>query len=260
MRLRTCWLTVPTLLFAFGPAQALGDEHADQQRPSTDASKPQDDRDNARATRDESRVDSRDSQRQLRRQRTSNGGSEMREIRRHYMAGFVRGYNAGFADGLDDYVIIVGRPTDQGSAQAGSNASRQRNDERRIRERLRNEARNRARGADSRRMQQGRQESAPQQVSGEVVAVKRVTLENDRQQHLLLLMETEQGGRRIIDAGPAGQVRRLSIQPGDAVSAEGRFRRTRDGVPVLNARWVESSGQRVAIQGRVTQSSQRSRR
>lgn len=261
MRLRTYSLTLPMLLFAFGPASAFGDEHGDRQRPSADSSRGQEDGDNAQAMRDEARDNSRDGRRQMRRQRPSNGSSELREARRHYMAGFVRGYNAGFADGLDDYLIIVGRPTDQGPGQAGSEASRQRDEERRIRERLRNDARNRARRDDSqRRSRQGRQESAPQQVSGEVIAIKRVTLENDQQQHMLLLMETERGSRRIIDAGPARQIRRLSIQPGDAVTAEGRIRRTRDGVPVLNARWVESSDQRVAIQGSVTHSSQRSRR
>ncbi|HEX6961121.1 MAG TPA: hypothetical protein VF175_04590 [Lacipirellula sp.] len=256
MRLRTCWLSIPLTLLAFGPAQAFGDEHAAHGQSSSETGQP-----DASDAREEARNNARDEQRHARRQRPSSRESELREARRHYMAGFVRGYNAGFADGLDDYLIIVGRPSDQGSDQASSSASRQRDDERRIRERLRNDARDRARSADSqRRSQQGRQDSTPQQVSGEVVAIKRVTLQNDQQQHLLLLMETDQGVRRIIDAGPASQVRRLSLQPGNLATAEGRFRRTRDGVPVLNARWIESSGQRVAIQGQVTQSSQRSRR
>jgi hypothetical protein len=166
---------------------------------------------------------------------------------------------AGFADGLNDYSIVVGQ--ERNSNDQGQRASRQSQDEQRLRSRVRGDARNRARESGMRgRSQQWQQRGSTQQITGEVVSVKRVELQNDRQQHMLLLIKNEQDQRRIVDAGPANRLQRLSIQSGDEVTAQGRMLRTRDGVPVLNAQWIEASGQRVAVQGQGQQSSQRSRR
>jgi hypothetical protein len=204
-----------------------------------------------------------------RRQRSSSNrsqstrDSDMSEARRHYMAGFVRGYYSGFADGLNDYLIVVGK--ERSSNDQGQRAARQSQDEQRLRGRLRSDAGSRARESRTRegsqqRQSQGQQRGSTQQITGEVVSVKRVELQNDRQQHMLLLIKNEQGQRRIVDAGPANRLQRLSIQSGDEITAQGRMLRTRDGVPVLNAQWIEASGQRVAVQGQRQSSSQRSRR
>lgn len=70
------------------------------------------------------------------------------------------------------------------------------------------------------------------------MATKRTKLQNDDQVHLILLVTDDQGQRRIVDAGPDSQARRLSIKKGDKIIAEGRMKRTSDGVPVLMSQRV----------------------
>jgi hypothetical protein len=193
---------------------------------------------------------------QERQARQSGSSAESRQARRHYMAGFVRGYYCGFADGLDDYLIIVGSQGkgDQ-SRQRASSQSRQRQAyEANARQRLRENARNRASQQRGPRQPADQSAGARQQFTGEVLSAKRVQLRNDQQQHLVLLVENDQGRRRIVDAGPVRQVRHLEIQQGDQVSVQGRIRRTKDQVPVLNAERIRASGRQVAIQrGQVSQ-------
>jgi hypothetical protein len=203
------------------------------------------------------------SQDQGQRERTQRGGqqdsisqSEREEARIHYQAGLVAGYMLGYADGLDDYVIIVGTPSRGREATTSAERENQR-----MRDQMRQRARSRAMEQQrGRQLQAGRIASGQQQrVTGEIRSIKRVTLRNDNQRHLLLLVETHDNRRRIIDAGPAQQTQNLDLQQGDTVTAVGRFLRTRDGVPVLNAQRIEAQGQSVAIRGN-SQTQQRIRR
>jgi hypothetical protein len=257
------WTLLPAALLVCQPVlgQESRGQSKDQDRQSEPAAEDRESQSRQRGSADQQQ-DDQTRQRPRSNRSQSSRNSEMREARRHYMAGFVRGYYSGFADGLNDYLIIVGQ--ERTSSNQGQRASRQSQDEQRLRGRLRSDARNRTRERRTRegsqqQQSQWQQRGSTQQVTGEVVSVKRVELQNDRQRHVLLLIENERGQRRIVDAGPANRLQRLSIQSGDEITAQGRMLRTRDGVPVLNARWIEASGQRVAVQGQAQQSSQRSR-
>jgi hypothetical protein len=255
------WTLLPTTLLVCTPVVGHDNQNQSNDREQRGAHAEEQDRQNQSRQTDAADRQQNDPRRQRANSNRSQSSrnSEMREARRHYMAGFVRGYYSGFADGLNDYSIVVGQ--ERNSNDQGQRASRQSQDEQRLRSRVRGDARNRARESGMRgRSQQWQQRGSTQQITGEVVSVKRVELQNDRQQHMLLLIKNEQDQRRIVDAGPANRLQRLSIQSGDEVTAQGRMLRTRDGVPVLNAQWIEASGQRVAVQGQGQQSSQRSRR
>ena len=167
-------------------------------------------------------------------------------VRRHYLAGFVRGYYLGFADGVNDYVIVVGGQGDQRQRSSADRQDQSNRQSQNLRNHLRQNSRSRMAGqmkstGDSRSSQsQGSQRprTSHQRVSGEVTATKRTKLQNDDQVHLVLLVTTDQGQRRIVDAGPDSQARRLSIKKGDKIVAEGRMKRTSDGVPVLMSQRV----------------------
>jgi hypothetical protein len=163
-------------------------------------------------------------------------------VRRHYLAGFVRGYYSGFSDGVDDYVIVVGKQGDQRAETSGDRRDSSDRQSQNLRDRLRQNSRSRmseqmksdgaSRFNQSQQRQSQRTHASQQRVSGEVTATKRTKLKNDDQVHLILLVTTDQGQRRIVDAGPDSEGRQ-SIRKGDKIVAEGRMKRTSDGVPVL---------------------------
>lgn len=202
-----------------------------------------------RTQRDQDRqrsANSRQAQQQRQQQRRDGQGRQQARSpeMRAYRAGLVAGYMLGYADGLDDYVLIVGTP---GQDRPGT-ARRGEQDE------FRSQLRNRARQEMSRqRQRQTPRDSAtrhsrqPQRISGEIVAMKRVHLRNDQQRHLVVLIETPQGSRRIADLGPVQQLQQLDLQEGDRITVQGNFLPTREGTPVLNARRVQSQGRSVAI-------------
>ncbi len=181
---------------------------------------------------------------QGRRERST--GTDQREARIHYRAGLAAGYMLGYADGMDDYVLVVATPRQGSATDSMSNSESRHSQSRQWRDHIRQQARDRA----SQQQSQGRtakSQSQEQQISGEIRSIKRVQLKNDNQKHVLLLVTTDNNQKRIIDAWPVGQLQDFDLQKGNQVQAKGCMLTTRDGVPVLNARQVRSQGQSVAI-------------
>ncbi len=235
----------------------------------------EEDRENRQRQQRDRQRQQRDRQRQDREAQTRSRGSqsEHQQAKKHFQAGIAMGYMLGYADGMDDYVIVVGsqkgRSDSRDGASSGSSSKGQE-----FRDNMRQRARARmSERQDGKQMTRSKfqqkdwqdaelerkrsQQGKAQQLSGEIRSIKRVRLANDNQRHMLLLVNTDEGQRRILDAGPIQQLQDLSLQEGDTVTAKGRYMKTKDGVAVFNARRIESQGQSVAIRGSASQNQSR---
>ena len=168
-----------------------------------------------------------DSQRQRMRQETgqqqNNMSSERRAALKHYRAGYYAGYRRGYNDGSDGYVLYLFGDTDQQSAQSGQSQ--------------------RSRDGSQRQSSRGR---GLQQVSGEILRLKRIPLRNTNIQHTAVLLKTNDGKRRVVDLGPTQNLRQLDLQEGDQVSVRGGIVRIGDS-RIFFARQVRSDGETVNV-------------
>jgi hypothetical protein len=252
-RLLTTTLIVPLALALSGPTWG---QPSDNSQTSSERAQRQAEQNRQSARQRRQQQQQREARQRSQEDSQQSSQSDRDQARAHYRAGLVAGYMLGYADGLDDYVIIVGTRSRGREATTSAEGENQR-----LRDQMRQRARSRAmERQQDRPASAGRIASSSQQrVSGEIRSMKRVTLQNDNQRHLLLLVRTEDNRRRIVDVGPESQLQNLDLQPGDTITAVGRFLRTRDGIPVLNAQRIESQGHSIAIRAN-GQSQQRTRR
>jgi hypothetical protein len=93
----------------------------------------------------------------------------------------------------------------------------------------------------------GVSEQHPQIVSGKILRTKRVDLKNTRQQHLVALVQTDQGKRRIVDLGRAQDLAKLDLGRGDRISVRGGTLPASGDVPVVVARQLTVGDNKVTI-------------
>ena len=187
-----------------------GDQSRDQDRQSR----------NQQGERDDSQ---RQRMRQERGQQQNNMSSERRAALRHYRAGYYAGYRSGYRDASDGYVLYLFGDTNQQSAEAGRSQ--------------------RSRDGGQRQSSRGR---ALQQVSGEILRLKRIPIRNTNIQHTAVLLKTNDGKRRVVDLGPTQNLRQLDLREGDQVSVRGGIVRIGDS-RIFFARQVRSDGETVNV-------------
>ncbi|REK12672.1 MAG: hypothetical protein DWQ37_11345 [Planctomycetota bacterium] len=225
--------TTPIRLFVLPLALLIAPPALGQQ---SSRSRPGDDSTDARQRDARDRSQSRSS-----RDRRNEQSSQSQRIRNADAAIFAAGYLAGYADGLEDF-IVVRRQQDQRAQRDSRDGSM---DRQQLRDTLRRRARQELSGRGRRPSNRSRQ----QRVSGEILATKQVQLKNDEKRHLILLIENRDGRRRVVDAGPIQKLSDLSLARGDQISATGAILATQDRVPVVVARRIESNGNRITIDG-----------
>ncbi|OQW32318.1 MAG: hypothetical protein A4E19_20030 [Nitrospira sp. SG-bin1] len=96
------------------------------------------------------------------------------------------------------------------------------------------------------------------QVSGEIERVKKVAVRGKGEEHLAVLLNTEQGRRVVADLGQAKQFRGVELRAGDWIAARGPVGRVNDR-RVLFAREINVDGEVIRIdRGMPAQHSRRS--
>ena len=253
MRTMTAWLTLAALgawMFAGLPpvaAQSSGSSSSGQQtRSGQQARSSQQRQSQQEASRRASRESQSRSSRGQSSQRSNGMPEERREAVKHYYAGYNAGYRAGYLDSQDDYVLyIIDLQKKRGGRGASERSMASSDSERQMRGRLRQQMRSGMSGRGSL--------SASQNVQGEVLRTKRVPLKITGREHTVVLLETDQGKRRIVDLGPSRQLSDLSIEKGKRIYVEGRFARTRDDVPVLLAQRLQTGDESLRIERQMRQ-------
>jgi hypothetical protein len=170
-------------------------------------------------------------------QSPSRSNQDRQAVSAHFRAGYTAGYKAGYVDAQDDYVLYIidlqhKRKGQQGESR-GQDSQLSQSDRQRLRAQMRGPT-------------GGQAMSSTQQLRGEILKTKKVTLKNTNRQHTVVLLETDKG-RRIADLGPSRNLGELQIDEGQKISVQGRFARTRDQVPVLLARRVQANGQAISV-------------
>ena len=109
-----------------------------------------------------------------------------------------------------------------------------------------------AQRTDRGEQQQGqqRQQRQQKQVSGQVLSSKSVQVRQQGQnvgKNMVVMLETQDGQRVIVDLGPSKNLQDVNIQQGDQISARGQLVRIGDR-PVLLAEQVRAQGQNRQVQ------------
>jgi cell division protein FtsN len=178
--------------------------------------------------------------------------AEQREALIHYRAGYLAGYRAGYVDSQDDYVLyIIDLQKKRQQGQEGSPRSLA-EDRRRMRDEMRLGGRSSSQsGSPSQPRKSDSSSSGPlarsEQVRGEILRTKKLELRNSQREHLVVLMENDQGKRRIVDLGPSSDLKKIDLQEGDRITVQGRISRTADQVPVVLAQRLTANGKSVTI-------------
>ena len=164
--------------------------------------------------------------------------------RRQYYAGFLQGYQMGYQDSSDDVMLLLIR--------SQQNKPRNQSPDSMADSRLRSLLRDKMRVATGHQVQQRNE----QHLRGQILSTKRITLKNTGEKHLVALVKSRHGRRRIVDLGPTRKYSDIDVEKGRTILAQGRMSRTRDEVPVLLARSVEVDGEYIYIERRDKRKSQ----
>lgn len=149
-------------------------------------------------------------------ERRSEAQEDRRAALRQFMAGLYAGYVRGYRDASDDALVVIVRP--QGDAQQQMGRGEQFD-----RERLREELRSRTwrdQPYQARQPSQFRQQR-PQMISGEVLKTKEVELKNTDRKHLVVMLKTDEGQRKIVDLGSTDLLKDLEIMEGKRIGVRG---------------------------------------
>lgn len=157
-------------------------------------------------------------------------------------AAYVAGYLDGYQDAINDHLILL---LDEQERQGIKRrmAPEQRGLSPRDREQFHRSLREQFRGRVQRPVG-----AASQQLSGEILRTKQVELKNTGQEHLVVLVETNEGRRRIVDLGPARNLKDLDLSRGDRISVRGQAARAAGNVPIVLGQEVKAGGQQITIQ------------
>lgn len=90
-------------------------------------------------------------------------------------------------------------------------------------------------------------------LTGEILRTKRVERKTTGQEHLVALVETDQGRRRIVDLGPTENLNDLDLGRGDRISVLGKASRAAGDVPIVLAQRLKAGDQHITIQRKPAQ-------
>lgn len=178
------------------------------------------------------------------RERQRDDRSASRQDRRQAATHYAAGYYAGYLDALDDYAVLVvdvqrlrGAQRQASRDQRDGGQSEQDTIRQRLREQLRSEGRRRLSARS-----ESQSQSQRMQLTGEVLRTRRVSLRSSDGQHMVALVETDSGRRRLVDLGRPENLEDFQVAEGAQLEARGRMARTRNNIPVLLADRVRVDG------------------
>jgi hypothetical protein len=158
-------------------------------------------------------------------------------------AGYLAGYLDGYHDAIDDHLSLLvdnqeprGGPPARMIPQRPGLSPRDREQFRRsVQQRIRSQI-------------QPPAGTATPTLTGEILRTKRVERKSTGQEHLVALVETDQGRRRIVDLGPSENLNDLDLGRGDRISVQGKASRATGNVPIVLAQRLKAGDQHITIQ------------